>query len=381
MEKKRFNKVRRINFEVIFEGYGCINFDSIEQVDFDTAIGLISKDNSNFYHNNKKLNNIKLAKKNIRINSDNKPEFHIKVSNETIKHNMFKKTMDKNSPNLMTVPHILYSALAHKDCILRGYLNTQRGDIVLKKSSPITITDAEEIGPWRSAISMDFHSRSGQKESKEGKGKYDPNDTSIYKDENVGGAITYKSEGAIDVNELRFISADPIYDRCAINVDGGSNESIYLDSLRKSMCNFSPEFKYYYLDGAITQDEWAERGILLNDDSVDMLIKRAFENILEIKDYRNKAYFKTKSLKVTVCCDGMAPETIDITLDNIDSFYFECLTTYVETNEEKILNNKKNAEEISAKIRKERKEKKEKEDRKGRNDLYRNTEDVCEKLF
>ena len=69
-------------------------------------------------------------------------------------------------------------------------------------------------------------------------------------------------------------------------------------------------------------------------------------------------YFKTKSLKVTVCCDGMAPETIDITLDNIDSFYFECLTTYVETNEEKILNNKKNAEEISAKIRKERKGKK-----------------------
>lgn len=376
MENKKFSKVKRINFEAFFDGYGCVNTDSTEQIHFLTAVGIVSKEDGSFYKNGKPFKNLTFAKRNVRINEDGKPEFHIIVSNECIKHQMFEKTMPCMSPILMTEPRVLYTALAHPDSIIRGYLETQRGTIVLKKTSPVTITDAEEIGPWRRHIMMDFHSRSGQKESNEGKGKDDAKDTSIYKDENIGGAIKYKSEGAIDVNELRFISADPIYDRCAIDVDGGLNESIYLDVLGKEMCNFTPEFKYYYMDGAITQDEWAERGILLNDDSVDMLIKRTFRNILEISEYKNKAYFKTKSLKVTVCCDGKLPETIDITLDNIDSFYFECMTNYIEADEEKILNNKKNAEAKSADIKKERKEKKER--KKSNKDI---DETACEKLF
>jgi hypothetical protein len=358
---KNFKNVKSINFEVTFDGNGCINFDCSEQLEFLKNVGIVSYKDGSFFQNGRSLNNVQFAKKNYRINPDDgEYEFHYKVSSECLRYMMFNKTMPCQSPTIMNIPHVLYSAISHPDSVLRGYLYTSRNGTTLRKKSPICITDAEEVGFWRRHVATDFHSRSGQKESNEGKGADDAKDNSIYKVENVGIA-TYLAKGGIDVDSLRFISADPIYDRMAVNADGGPNEVIFLNTLAQNMCNFTPEFKYYYTTNAYTEDEWAERGILLNDESVDMLIKRAFRNILNISVIKRNAYFNVKNLKVTVFCEGEKPETVDVTLDNLDSFYFNCVTSYSEASEEKIIANKKKVEEIKENKKVEKKSKGKKE--------------------
>lgn len=352
---RKFENVRSIKFELILDGNGCVNCDSSEQIEYLRSVGLVKKDDSNFYKQGKPLSNILLSKKNF-IKSENNEitKFHVKVSSECLRNAIFKNGMPFLSPTIMNIPHVLYASIAHPDSLIRGYMYADKKGTI-KKKSPLCVTDAEEIGPWRTSIATDFHSRNGQKESNEGKDTNDSKDTSIYKIENVG-SITYKAEGYIDVQELGFISADPIYDRMAINVDGGVNEQIYLDTLSKNLNIKTPEFKYYYLKNAYTSDEWAERGIVLNNDSVDNLIKRTLQNILNINIVRRNAFLKTNSLIVTVFTNN-GSETIEITNENINDFYFDYVTNYTEASEDKIIANKNYVESLKEKKKKSSKSK------------------------
>jgi N-acetylmuramoyl-L-alanine amidase len=107
------------------------------------------------------------------------------------------------------------------------------------------------------------------------------------------------AKGAIDVVELRFIPADPIYERLSVDVDGGQYEEIYMNELAKNSVNFTPEFKYYYLENSYTADECAERGIMLNDETLDTYIKRIIKNMLNINIMKRNAYLKTDKLTLT----------------------------------------------------------------------------------
>lgn len=346
---KHFNNVRSIQFELTLNGEGCVNFDSSEQLEFLRSVGIIKYSDQSFYNKGKALTNVLFSKKNFRKSEvDGTTEFHVKVSSECLRNAIFKTGMPSQSPTIMNIPHVLYSAIAHPDSLIRGYMYADKKGTIRKKS-PLYLTDAEEQGAWRTAVATDFHSRSGEKESNKGKNSDDPKDNSIYKIENVG-AITYKANGGIDVQEMGFISADPVYDRMAVNVDGGVNEQIYLDVLSKNLNITKPEFKYYYLNNSYTADEWAERGILLDNSSVDKLIKRTFKNMLDINIIRRNAYLKTNTLVVTVFTDG-GSETIEVTNDNIDEFYFDCMTNYVEASMDKIQANKKMVESLSEKAK------------------------------
>lgn len=351
---KNFNNVKNIQFKLILDGYGCVNFDSPEQVYFLLKANI---GGSQLTNGGKALQNVLLTKKNFHQTEDGSYEYHVKVSAECLRHSIFKKTMAFQSPTAMNLPQVLYRAIANPDLLLRGYVFTQgSGKSSLKRKSPFYMTDAEEIGNWRKNISLDFHSRSGEKESNNGKGSEDVKDTSIYNIENIG-AVKYQAEGGIDVQELRFISADPLYDRMAIDVDGGVNEKIFIDELEKNMVNFKPEFKYYFMENSYTADEWAERGILLNNESVDMLIKRAIKQILEINEIRRNAYLRTEKLIVIVNCENGESHEVEMTLDNYNDFTFNCVNSYKESDDTKIYANKERIEVLKEISKQEKKSK------------------------
>jgi hypothetical protein len=333
-------KIKSINFDLQLNGYGCVNSDSTEQINFLLNTGIVNWNDSGFVKNNKPLSNIILSKKNFRQTEDGVYEYHIKVSSECLRNNIFANAMRFIDPSIMTIPASFYRALAHPDMITRGYLYPKKGDVTIKKKSVLCITDAEEQGPWRRYVNTDFHSRSGMKESKEGKNSDDPKDTSIYKIENVG-EVKYSAKGAIDVAELRFIPADPIYERLSVDVDGGHYEDIYMNELAKNSVNFTPEFKYYYLENSYTADECAERGIMLNDETLDAYIKRIIKNMLNINVKKRNAYLKTDKLTLIINYTNGEQETIDVTLDMVDDFSFDCFNPYKEADMEKILANKK----------------------------------------
>ena len=159
------------------------------------------------------------------------------------------------------------------------------------------------------------------------------------------GNVTYKAKGVIDLQELAFISGDPLYDRMAVDVDGGENCKLYLDTL-KQFTNKEHEFKYYYLQNAYTSDEWAERGILLDNETVNKLIKRALYGMLNISIIRRNSFLKTKELNVTINLSNGKTETVTLTKENIDDFNIEFVSNYIESDFDKIKANKEELEKI-----------------------------------
>lgn len=330
----KFNNVRAIKFIAEFNGVGCVNFDSTSQRFFlmTNGFGCDTLENDNV------LLAKKLFKHEKTVNGKEKALFKYKVSSECLRHAIYEDTMPFQNPSISSIPSILYNAIAMPAYITRGYTFTQKTSNSLKKKG-ITICDAYETGDWRDSLTFDFHSRTGAKDTsvkEEGASK----DTTIYNIENVG-INTYRSEGYIDLTELQFIPADPLYDRMAIDADGGVNEAIYLDALKRNLPTFNGGFDYYYIKNTYCNDEWAERGILLDKESVDFLVKDVFKHIMRVNITRRNAYFEFKSLSISVIMDdGVTENMITITPNNVDDFTFEYATKYFVADEAKIQANK-----------------------------------------
>lgn len=353
MSKKNFSGVKAIEFMVDFVGDGCVNFDSGEQAWFLKEKGLLT---------GRVFDNCKFSKKNFKI-MEGKMQFHHKVSADCLRHEMWKDSMAFMNPNIMNNPDMLYNALAHPDTILRGTLLCNAVS-TLKRKSCVTITDAEEVGEWHDKVSLDFHSRSGKKESADKKAVESGDatkDTSVYSEENVGQR-NYMAKCIIDVCEMPFLSADNIYDRQMIDVCGGAYEKYFLQCLKMNFadCNLDPQFGYYCLSTAITGDMYAERGILLNDECVDFLIKRAIKNVLTLHRTTAKAYLRAKNSAKLVLHTDNGIEFVDVNEYNLDDFQFIPFHAYKEADEEKVENTRKAIEEEKERLTNAKKAKKEK---------------------
>lgn len=334
---KNFKNVNSIQFMVRYKGNGCVNFDNSDQK------YVINKLNFGHVQND----NVVFAKKQF-LTEDGIDKFKYKVSSECLRHAIFEKTMPSQNPSIVNVPTILYNSIAMPDFILRGYTFTQRNKNGLKKKSQLTITDAVEIGEGRTTCNFDFHSTASEKTSSK-ETENAKSSTSIYNVENVGD-LMYEATGFINLLELQFIPDDVTYDRLAVGgvVPGSVEEKVYLKAISQNMINMpNPQMGYYYSENAYHKDEWGERGLLLNEDSVDMLVKRTLKQILEMKILRRNAYLLTDSLEITVITsDENTPnETYKITLDNIDDFYFGYNKKYQEADDNKILANAQKFEE------------------------------------
>lgn len=347
-----FKNVRAIEFVAEFDGVGCVNFDSKSQNYFLNTSGLGCDATFN--------ENVKLAKKLFKNvvtpEGKNVSLFKYKVSSECLRHAMYEDVMPFQNPGIAAMPHVFYNAIAMPCYLTRGYTFTQKDANTLQKTSAVSITDAFENGEWHNKISFDFHSRSGEKDTTK-KEDGEQKDTTIYNVENVGNN-TYTSEGYIDLTELQFISADPLYSRMAIDADGGVNEQIYLNALKNNFPSFNGGFDYYYIKNTYSNDEWAERGILLDKDSVNFLVKDILKRIMNVNIIRRNAYLKFKSLSISIIMDGgMTEKKITITPDNIDDFTFEYFCKYSIADENKIKANK----EMVKKMKENSKELKKKE--------------------
>lgn len=330
---KKFNNVKSIQFNVKFKGNGCVNFDGGDQ-----KWVLINRE----LYKGKLNDNNKFAKKTFYDEG-----FKYKVSSKCLRHSIFADTIPFENPSIVNVPTIIYNAIAMPDYILRGYTYTQREKNGFKKKSPFTITDAIECGEIRKECYFDFCANAMEKSKVEKEDSAESkNSTSIHLSENVGELI-YESEGGIDLTELQFISDDMTYDRLALGgvTQNSVEEKIYLDAISRNMVNMkNPKMGYYYKNGTYHQDEWGEKGLLLNKESVDMMVKRLLTSILNVNICRANAFFKTIDLEITVNSDE-GNETFKVTLGktnesenifNVNECTFEYKPFYLESDEEKI---------------------------------------------
>ena len=343
---KNFSNVRSIMLDVAYDVCGCVNYDGPEAVYPLMSLGLFNPGKSLAVKNNK------FAKR--HFNAENPKQFRYCISGECQKKALYYDTMALEASDRANIPHVIPVIAANPDMITRGY--TIASTLTnLHKSSALCLPDAEEVGPWRDTIVMDFHSRSGEKKLKEDKKDGDGSDTTIYKCENVGRG-EYRTRGFINLENLQFISADPLFDRQAVIADGGLDEKIFLSELEKNMTDFKPEIKYWYRKNSYLGDIAAERGILLNSKSIDMLIKRILRKITTIEITKSYAWLRFKRLTITVICDEN-PEPFEITADDIDGLSFGAHVWYEEATLEQIEENHRLLKEWEEAERKAKEEK------------------------
>ena len=358
MGKNIFKNVMGIEFNANFNSIGCVNFDAKDQRYFLNRNGLGSTITQN--------DNVKYAKKIFSQPKEGKLPFKYKVSSECIRHAMYADCQPFHNPSIVSAPQVLYRMIAHPSYITRGFVFTQKDKNSLKKSSPVTITDAIENHSWRTSIAFDFHSRSGAKDTTI-KEEDDSRDTTIYYTENVGNN-TYSLVGFMDLTEMQFMAADASYDRMAIDCDGGEYEQIFLNSLKSNFPSFNGGFDCYYQKCACVQDEWGERGILFDKQSVDFLVKDILKRVMNVNIHRNSAMFTFESLTITIIMDGGEKETFEITNENIDNFVFEYYQKYLIADVQKIRANKELIERQKQEQKEAKKAKKESKKQKTENE-------------
>lgn len=334
---KVFENVKTIGLRLELEGDGIVNADSGDQKDVIIKLGL----GSNMDYSCK---NYQFAKKNFYKDEEGNPYFKYKISSECLRHEVFKETMPDSNPLIKSIPQAFYPMLAMPDYIIRGICIAEDKDNSVKSKSKLTLTDAEEVTTvGHNYVPMEIHTRAGYKKTGDGISVSDDEekkkDTTVYNIE-VLGHKNYESHGFINLSELQFIPDDPMFDRMSLAVEDGSAEAkIYLDALRRNMVNLDPSFRYYTKKGRYGGDEVAERGILLNQESVNMIVKRTLKGILDIQIMRRNASLKISGLYITVnTADGTSNE-IELTKDNLDDFTFNYSQEYFEADEEKILAN------------------------------------------
>lgn len=276
-------KAKQILYRVKLKGQGIVNYDSNEQ--------------KHLFFGEKKLTighdsneNVSYSKKRWTILPDGTKQYKIAISSNCLTHGIFKDDVKFQSPNLISVPQLLYSFLASPTALMRGYLFADKSEDTLKRSSAALITDAIQTND--AASTVEIFTRSGLKVTDVNK-----KDTSLFKKE-VVGEITYEALGHIDLQQLQFLSCDQVFDRYAINPD-------YINSYRQflsaRMPNFEGKLAYYQLkDSSMLIPEF---GIKFSDENMIFLVKKYFRQLMLLSINRKSAFAKAYEVEYKIVYD------------------------------------------------------------------------------
>ena len=205
--------------------------------------------------------------------------------------------------------------------VVQGHLTPVAGN-TYKRKSPLTLSCAEQVGG--TAVMREIITQEGAR----GATSMSFSDTA--------GKMLYEFTGAINLQEMQFISCDSVYDRPAFN------EDLYDQYVRPSLefatqSKAIPDLAYYAKKASVIKIP--ERGVLLSSEQVITLTRELLKRMLDLKIYRSSAMAQVD--KLTVSAKGLG----DFTLSNesdIDSFLskIEVEPMYVKCeNESDILNN------------------------------------------
>lgn len=280
-------KTKSIYINICFEGEGVVNFDGKDQkklakqaVNFD---GVSSNKNESYG----KANFVEVGNEIRRCP---------KVSAACIRHVMWEKEMDIYMPNIMHDEDLLLATIANPASIQRGYLYAKTG-ATYKRKSPVYISDAVAIDIQGR---METFTTSAKKETSDG-------DPSSFIKRESRGKLKYHCQGAIDLNELSFISLSDYHGRKSFN---NSKVKKFKDTFKQSLKVMGydkepfypeeqPESKEQYFIKRTDIYQIDEQGLRLTDDCVKFLAKDILKRLYELYIKRTSGgWFRTKAIEL-----------------------------------------------------------------------------------
>ena len=346
---KKFNEVKSITGTVTFRGVGSINDDEGDQGDLLMAMGILDK--RRMYVGGKRKNNVTFHKKSFRYGDDGENAFRYKASNHALRHAMFREDVPYQNNKIFSMPNVFFRVIGSEVELTRGYMSadSQFTQTNGSKTGAFTISDAVADMPWSKHLNLEFHARSGQKQSalvidEETGEKTDDKDTTVFS-RDTPGEYMYKSDFIMLFSDLQFLSFDDVYRRSCGKLTS-TTQKIFIDGLKERYGKYGedPVLKPYYITTSVYGDNAAEYGIALNNKTVDHLAKFVLNRLRNILICRPSAggILRFVDAELTVNMADGSEEMIKITKNtNLDEFFFDSYQFYSEADVEAI--NKRDA--------------------------------------
>lgn len=244
-----------------------------------------------------KHDNITYAKGNYyrNVDGDGKETLTkvLKISGDGLRHAIHAESMGVFTANVLRNTATRLAYYSHLDTLIRGWLHADAGH---RNSSGYAVTGAEDKD---AVLFMEFCASSEPKTEKE---TGDPSQASVFTRENTGDT-NYKSHVIVDINKLRFLSFSDVYGRRAIADD---EAEVFVRLLSRNIGSQVSMPAYYRRRGsAITIPE---RGILLTDEQVHVLVRHLLRGIANIQIVKSATGFaRTKSVEMCAITNDVAP--------------------------------------------------------------------------
>ena len=280
--------MKNLFFKVTLSGKGIVNFDSNEQ-----KFSLAKLKLTDVVGND----NVKLCKKSYKlVEEDGSMVYKAvpKISSDCMRRYIFCNE-DMNSL-ILKDPMIAMSQMLSPNILERGCTFVSKDDSGYKRKSCLSMSDMIETanpdGSYAEVV-REICTTGGFRDEK-----------SIRYEETCG-EITYSGEGFIDPNALRFLSADPMFDRMFLDPDWLASDSFFkasMDNLYGHL-GLSDDYEIGYFsiqNEKIANAALCEYGVLLGDKFTEYLIKDLLKKISRVSIKRNKAFAQVVSLEVKI---------------------------------------------------------------------------------
>ena len=309
MKNEKITGIRSVDFKIVAKGHGVVNWNGSarlttiadgkdKKVDNHTLPKLRGYSNINGYWDDEKTN-----PKYKYTNDIDFTKTPLYISQNCIRYHLFRENsfIDIQSKEVVeNLDKLLCSMVG----LVRGYVIPATEN---KRTSALLLEDfVDKLGNGN----YEQMGKAGTKEKKETKSG-DSKSTSHFSKTTFGDTL-YEAYGSISIEQLQFISLDNKFSRQAITYSSEKDRK----ELAKKLTNFLNELgetdeaeaiyhKNYVRQGSIY--DIGESGILLNDQALDIVIKKTislFENLvirqakgymyvdaIEV-DYNNSEYAK-----------------------------------------------------------------------------------------
>jgi hypothetical protein len=321
-------KTKNILFRFNLEGRGIVNFDDAGVQKWlvnqgDKIKGMLPRNGSGKY-----TENITLGKKSFFMDDEGNLGYKLKISENSLRHAIFKDDVYLQSPSIMHNQPLLYSYIASPMGLLRGYsfMTKHNSGETLKKKSPVTITDAIQSNNAKSSVEVQV--KSGEKTTQESAD--DAKDTSLFYKETAGD-MEYNAKGVIDLMELQFVSGDKIFDRYAFNPD---YYEMYSKLLAASVPGFDAKLGYYTISNSV--QKLPEYGVLLSNENVVSLVREFFKRLLSTSIKRKGSFASVTNVQIklvdNVINGGFTNNEgwVDLNLEGVEGLNFDTQMFYDE---------------------------------------------------
>jgi len=302
MKQSKIEGIRSVDFKIIAKGHGVVNWNGSTRLKIDGHDKAINNHSlpklrgyTNITYITDKDTKQEYAYKNVNDIDFKKTPLYI--SQNCIRHHLFRENsfLDFQSKEVHeNVDKLLCSIVG----LVRGYVIPTTKE--QKRTSALLLEDFIDISPEPTG-NFEQMCKAGTKEKKENKQGKEASISLFSK--TTFGDTEYKSYGSISIEQLQFISLDNKFSREAMNCDSEKERQ----SLAKKMTSFLNELgetdkaeaiyhNNYVRNGSIY--DIGERGILLNDIAIDILVKKTLDLIENLTIRQAKGYMYVDSIEI-----------------------------------------------------------------------------------